>query len=415
MLIPGGARRDHHAGARARAPAWGCSCAASSAAFDPLSPHLRFFSAPLAARAARRDGLRGRVAPAAGAARCSRARPGRNPRMRIGVTGAAGFIGSHVCERLLADGHEVLGLDAFTRFYARELKEANLAGAAPCSRLRAGRAEPARRARRCPARSPASTRCATWPGGPGVRRGSPRDLRGGQRAHHRGGARRRRGGGRAPCAARLVLVGLRAADGRVTEDAPLRPLSAVRALQAAAPSGWPAAWRPTLGHRAGGAALLHGLRAAPAPRHGLRPLRRRGAGAASSMPLLGDGRQVRDFTYVGDAADATALAARRVAGPVATYNVAGGAPATLAHAFDAARRASSGASPALTAGRRTDATRGARPPTWAAPGRSSGGCRAPRLPTAWRSRPRTPPARRSTPAQPAARARPRPGGCPTGR
>ena len=48
--------------------------------------------------------------------------------MRIGVTGAAGFIGSHVCERLLAGGHEVLGVDAFTRFYARELKEANLAG-----------------------------------------------------------------------------------------------------------------------------------------------------------------------------------------------------------------------------------------------------------------------------------------------
>ena len=57
--------------------------------------------------------------------------------MRIGVTGAAGFIGSHVCERLLARGHEVLGLDAFTRFYARELKEANVAGAPARARLRA--------------------------------------------------------------------------------------------------------------------------------------------------------------------------------------------------------------------------------------------------------------------------------------
>ena len=47
--------------------------------------------------------------------------------MQIGVTGAAGFIGSHVCERLLARGHEVVGLDAFTRFYARERKEANVA------------------------------------------------------------------------------------------------------------------------------------------------------------------------------------------------------------------------------------------------------------------------------------------------
>lgn len=49
--------------------------------------------------------------------------------MRILVTGAAGFIGSHVAERLLADGHDVVLLDGFTDYYERWRKEANLAAA----------------------------------------------------------------------------------------------------------------------------------------------------------------------------------------------------------------------------------------------------------------------------------------------
>jgi UDP-glucuronate 4-epimerase len=45
--------------------------------------------------------------------------------MKILVTGAAGFIGSHLAERLVAGGHEVRGLDCLTDFYARSLKELN--------------------------------------------------------------------------------------------------------------------------------------------------------------------------------------------------------------------------------------------------------------------------------------------------
>ena len=46
--------------------------------------------------------------------------------MRVLVTGAAGFIGSHLCDGLLAAGHEVVGLDAFIPYYPRAVKEQNL-------------------------------------------------------------------------------------------------------------------------------------------------------------------------------------------------------------------------------------------------------------------------------------------------
>jgi nucleoside-diphosphate-sugar epimerase len=42
------------------------------------------------------------------------------------VTGAAGFIGSHLCERLLNDGHRVTGVDCFTSYYSRSAKDHNL-------------------------------------------------------------------------------------------------------------------------------------------------------------------------------------------------------------------------------------------------------------------------------------------------
>jgi UDP-glucose 4-epimerase len=46
--------------------------------------------------------------------------------MRCLVTGVAGFVGSHIAERLLADGHEVCGIDAFIDYYDRSIKEQNL-------------------------------------------------------------------------------------------------------------------------------------------------------------------------------------------------------------------------------------------------------------------------------------------------
>ena len=48
--------------------------------------------------------------------------------MRYIVTGAAGFIGSHLAETLVAAGHDVVGVDSYTDYYDRALKEENARG-----------------------------------------------------------------------------------------------------------------------------------------------------------------------------------------------------------------------------------------------------------------------------------------------
>jgi nucleoside-diphosphate-sugar epimerase len=56
--------------------------------------------------------------------------------VKAAVTGCAGFIGSTLAERLLADGADVLGIDAFTDYYPRSVKERNLSGALKHPRFR---------------------------------------------------------------------------------------------------------------------------------------------------------------------------------------------------------------------------------------------------------------------------------------
>jgi len=55
--------------------------------------------------------------------------------MRILVTGGAGFIGSHLCERLVRMGHQVAILDDLNDFYSPELKRANLAAVQAAGRV----------------------------------------------------------------------------------------------------------------------------------------------------------------------------------------------------------------------------------------------------------------------------------------
>jgi nucleoside-diphosphate-sugar epimerase len=56
--------------------------------------------------------------------------------MRALVTGVAGFIGSTLAERLLGDGADVVGIDCFTDYYPRQVKERNLQTARANQRFR---------------------------------------------------------------------------------------------------------------------------------------------------------------------------------------------------------------------------------------------------------------------------------------
>jgi len=66
-------------------------------------------------------------------------KPGGNGKgetgLKVLVTGAAGFIGSHLCERLLDRGHHVWGLDNFDPFYSPRIKRANIRAAAEDPRM----------------------------------------------------------------------------------------------------------------------------------------------------------------------------------------------------------------------------------------------------------------------------------------
>jgi UDP-glucuronate 4-epimerase len=56
--------------------------------------------------------------------------------MRLVVTGAAGFVGSHLVEAALAAGHDVVGIDAFIPYYPREVKDGNIERATRNERFR---------------------------------------------------------------------------------------------------------------------------------------------------------------------------------------------------------------------------------------------------------------------------------------
>ena len=244
------------------------------------------------------------------------------------VTGCAGFLGSHLCEALLAHGHAVTGIDCFTDYYPRALKEANLAGLRRAPGFRLVEADIAR------------VPLASLVGDVNV-------------VFHlaaQAGVRNSFGGGLSPYLhhnvrgterlleavadlqpAAFVYASSSSVYGDqdvypVGEDASLRPLSPYGATKVITEQLAGAFWRshgvPVVGMRY---FTVYGPRQRPDmafSRFISRALEGR------PLPVLGDGHQVREFTYVADVVDATIAAAER-GDRGAVYNVGGGQAVAL--------------------------------------------------------------------------------------
>ena len=261
--------------------------------------------------------------------------------MRVVVTGAAGFVGSHLCDELVARGHEVVGIDGFTPFYARALKELNVAalrGVRTFSLYErnlldrihgAAEGRPGLRPSLAGVLEGADAVCHLA-GRPGVRGGAPvlfeaGNVRTTETVMH---SAARAGVRRVLLASSSSVYGPAARP--VREDAPLRPLSpyARSKLRAELVAG-----RLARRHGLELVTLRYFTVYGPRQRPDMAFARFvRAALEGGEMPLLGDGRQTRDFTYVGDAVEATAQALER-ARPGSVYNVAGGRPLALADAL----------------------------------------------------------------------------------
>ena len=241
--------------------------------------------------------------------------------MRVVVTGAAGFVGSHLCDELVARGHEVVGIDGFTPFYARGLKELNVAALRRVPGFTLRERNLLDRPGLAGALAGADAICHLA-GRPGVRGGAPvlfeaGNVRTTEAVMHsaaRAGVRR------------IVLASSSSVYGPaarpVGEDAQLRPLSPYARSKRRAEL---VASRLARRHGLELVTLRYFTVYGPRQRPDMAFARFvRAALQGGEMPLLGDGLQTRDFTYVGDAAEATALALEHALPGWSTTSRAGG-------------------------------------------------------------------------------------------
>jgi len=257
--------------------------------------------------------------------------------MKALVTGAAGFIGSHLSEYLVDAGHTVTGLDVFTDYYPREVKERNLAtlrGNSRFSLCEGGLAE------------------ADWPrllegvscvfhlaAQAGVRKSWGRDFRVYTENNVEGTQILREA-----CKGRPIDRLVYASSSSVYGDDVLLPMREDARPQPVSPYGVTKLAAEQLCHlyrvNYGVPAVsmqyftVYGPRLRPDMgfhRFFLAAMRN------ESVTVFGDGRQTRDFTFVADAVTAT-VNASTLGKPGAVYNIGGGSRVELLDVFELIRR-----------------------------------------------------------------------------
>ena len=244
------------------------------------------------------------------------------------VTGAAGFIGSHLAERLLAEGASVVGVDCFTDYYARELKEANLAALRPHPAFRF--VETTIQAADWPALLAGVTHVFHLAAQAGIRGSWGRDFHL-YTAHNIDATQVLLEACRDTPVQRIVHASSSSVYGDapgmpMREDAPLRPVSPYGATKLAAEHlcrlynrsyGLPAVSLRYF--------TVYGPRQRPdmAFNRFLTALH-----DGTAVTMYGDGAQTRDFTFVADALNATVAAGLRGT-PGEVYNIGGGSQVSM--------------------------------------------------------------------------------------